>query len=96
MPEIRRDGPLVDGILLATEIEFWEPGQIEVEGFATSIDSPSEFTIGSRLVQTDSNTVFESGAPEDIVLGVKLEVKGVPAVTNQRVLFADKVSFERQ
>ena len=50
----------------------------------------------AELVQTDLITVFEGGTPEDIVLGVKIEVKGVPADTNQSVLFADKVSFERQ
>ncbi|MGB5616536.1 MAG: DUF5666 domain-containing protein, partial [Desulfobacterales bacterium] len=94
--KLEAEGTLVDGILLATEIEFWDPGQIEVEGFVTSIDSPSEFTIGSQRVQTDVTTVFEGGTPEDIVLGVKIEVKGVPADTNQGVLFADKVSFERQ
>jgi hypothetical protein len=94
--KLEAEGTLVDGVLLAIEIEFWGPDQIEVEGFVTSIDLPSEFTIGSQRVQTDSNTVFEDGTPEDIVLGVKLEVKGVPADANQNVLFADKVSFERQ
>ena len=94
--KLEAEGTLVDGVLLAIEIEFWGPDQIEVEGFVTNIDSPSEFTIGSQRVQTDSNTVFEDGTPEDIVLGVKLEVKGVPADANQSVLFADKVSFEAQ
>ena len=94
--KLEAEGTLVDGVILATEIEFWGPNQIEVEGFVTDVDSPTEFTIGSRLVQTDSNTVFDGGTPEDIVLGVKLEVKGVPADTNQSVLFADKVSFEMQ
>jgi hypothetical protein len=94
--KLEAEGTLVDGVILATEIEFWGPNQIEVEGFVTDVDSPTEFTIGSRLVQTDSNTVFDGGTPEDIVLGVNLEVKGVPADTNQSVLFADKVSFEMQ
>jgi hypothetical protein len=92
--KLEAEGTLVDGIILAAEIEFWGPDQIEVEGFVTDVGSPSEFTVGSQLVQTDSNTVFDGGTPEDIVLGVTLEVKGVPADTNQSVLFADKVSFE--
>ena len=94
--KLEAEGILVDGVLLATEIEFWGPGQIEVEGFVTNIDSPSEFTIGSQRVQTDSSTVFDGGTPENIVLGVNIEVKGIPADTSRSVLFADKVSFERQ
>ena len=58
-----RLGSLVDGILIADEIEFWEPDQIEVEGFVTVIASDSEFTVGNQMVQTDAETVFE---PEDL------------------------------
>jgi hypothetical protein len=94
--KLEAEGTLVDGVILAAEIEFWGPNQIEVEGFVTDVDSPSEFTIGSRLVQTTANTVFDGGTPEDIELGVKLEVKGVPSDTDRSVLFADKVSFEAQ
>ncbi len=94
--KLEAEGTLVNGVLLATEIEFWDPGQLEVEGFVTDVVSPAEFTVGSQLVQTDSNTVFEGGTPEDIVVGVNVEVKGVPADTSRSVLFADKVSFERQ
>jgi hypothetical protein len=94
--KLEAEGILVDGVLLATEIEFWDPNQIEVEGFVTEVIPPSEFKIGSQLVQTDVTTVFEGGTPDIIVVGVKIEVKGVPADTNRSVLFADKVSFEKQ
>jgi hypothetical protein len=91
--KLEAEGSLVDGILFADEIEFWEPDQIEVEGFVTDIDSDSEFTVGDQVVQTDAKTVFE---PEDlnIVKGIMLEVKGVPVDIEQSVIKADKVSFE--
>jgi hypothetical protein len=87
-------GILSNGVLYATEIEFWEPNQIEVEGLVTRIVSLSEFTVGSQVVRTNSNTVFEGGASGNIALGVKLEVKGVPVDTARSILVADKVSFE--
>jgi hypothetical protein len=90
------EGTLVNGVLLATEIEFWGPNQIEVEGLVTHIASLSEFTVGNQVVQTDSSTVFEGGTAEEIVLGVKLEVKGVPVDIIRSILVADKVSFERE
>jgi hypothetical protein len=94
--KLQVEGSLVDDILLAKEIEFWDSDQIEVEGEVTAISSPTEFTVGSQVVQTDVGTVFEDGTPEEIVLGVKLEVKGVPIDIAQSVLVADKVAFEKE
>lgn len=91
--KLEAEGTLVDGVILATEIEFWGPNQIEVEGFVTDIESLFFFKIGSQRVEIDSNTIFDGGALEDVVLGVKLEVKGVPEDAIRSVLFADKVSF---
>lgn len=85
------EGRLIGGNLYADEIEFWGPDQIEVEGFVTGFVSIFEFTVGSQVVHTDGNTVFDGGAPEDIALGVKLEVKGK---LEGNILVADKVSFE--
>jgi Domain of unknown function (DUF5666) len=92
--KLEAEGSLVNGILVAKEIEFWDPRQIEVEGVVTDVASQSEFTVGSQRVQTDGATVFEGGAPEDIALGANIEVKGVPADANRSVLLADKVFFE--
>jgi hypothetical protein len=92
--KLEAEGSLVDGILFADEIEFWGPDQIEVEGFVTDIASDIEFTVGDgQVVQTEAETVFE---PEDlnIVEGIRLEVKGVPADMEHSVLIADKVSLE--
>jgi surface antigen len=83
-----------EGSLFAWEVEFWEPDQIEVEGLVTNIVSPSEFTVGNQVVQTDAETVYEGGTPGDIALGVNIEIKGVPVDIARSILVADKVSFE--
>jgi hypothetical protein len=92
--KLEAEGSLVDGILFAEEIEFWGPDQIEVEGFVTDFVSIFEFTVGDQVVTTDADTIFEGLAPEDIALGIKLEVKGVPVDIIYSILVADKVSFE--
>jgi hypothetical protein len=89
--KLEAEGSLANGILMAEEVEFWEPDQIEIEGFVTDVVSASEFTVGNQMVQTDAATVFDGGAPSDIALNVKLEVKGILAGD---ILVADKVSFE--
>lgn len=94
--KLEAEGSLIDGILFANEIEFWDPDQIEVEGVVTNIVSVSEFTVGDQAVQTDSGTVFEGGTADDITLGVLLEVKGFPIDIDHTVLLADKVSFEQE
>jgi len=97
--KLEAEGSLVDGILFADEIEFWEPDQIEVEGIVDEvvfIDDFPEFTFEGRddqVVQTDAETVFE---PEDLIIveDIKIEVKGVPVDIEQSVIKADKVSLE--
>ena len=91
--KLEAEGSLEGSILLAEEIEFWGPDQIEVEGFVTDIASDTEFTVGDQVVQTDDDTVFEP--PElEIENNLRLEVKGVPTDINHSILEADKVSFE--
>lgn len=93
--KLEAEGSLENGILYAWEVEFWEPDQIEVEGLVTNDAlAPDEFTVGTQVVRTDVDTVFEGGRPEYIILGVKLEVKGVPVDIDCSILDADKVSFE--
>lgn len=91
--KIEAEGSLIDGILLASEIEFWEPDQIEVEGLVTDVASDSEFTIDDQVVQTNEETRFEDGEPEDIRIGINLEIKGR---LSDGILLADKVSFEQE
>jgi hypothetical protein len=92
--KLEAEGRLIGGILFAWEIEFWEPDQIEVEGEVTAITSPTEFTVGTQVVQTDAFTVYENITPGEIVLGVNLEIKGVWEDITRNILVADKVSFE--
>jgi hypothetical protein len=92
--KLEAEGSLADGILMAEEVEFWEPDQIEIEGFVTDVVSTSEFTVGSQRVRTDAGTVFEGVSPENIALGMKLEIKGVPVDLDHSILIADKVSLE--
>jgi hypothetical protein len=91
--KLEAEGSLVDGILIADEIEFWEPNQIEIEGFVTNVVSVFEFTVGDQLVQTDGDTVFE---PEELNLveGIKIEIKGVPVDIERSIIIANKVSLE--
>jgi hypothetical protein len=98
--KIEAEGSLVDGVLIADEIEFWEPDQIEVEGivdWVVSIGGFPEFTFEGRddqVVQTNAETEFEDVNKEEIEAGMALEVKGVPQDIEQSVIKADKVSFE--
>jgi hypothetical protein len=94
--KLEAEGCLVDGILHAWEIEFWEPDQVEVEGVVTNIVSSAEFTVGDQVVQTNENTVFDGGTPEDIELDVLIEIKGVPTDIDYSIIIADKVSFEQE
>ncbi len=91
--KLEAEGTLVDGILYAHEIEFWGPDQMEVESVVTEVVSVSEFNVDDQVVVTNSETVFEDGDPEDIVLGINLEIKGRLL---DGILIADKVSFENE
>jgi len=87
---LEAEGSLAGGILLAEEIEFWHPDRIEVDGVVTDFVSVFEFTVGNQPVETNVDTVFEDMTPEDIALGVRLEVEGIVV---GGILVADKVSF---
>jgi hypothetical protein len=97
--KLEAEGILVDGILIADEVEFWEPDQIEVEGIVDTvvfIGGFPEFTFegGKKpTVQTDDETEFENIAKEDIETGLNIEVKGVPNLDHS-IINADKVSLE--
>jgi hypothetical protein len=94
--KLEAEGSLVDGILHAWEVEFWKPDQVEVEDVVTDIASPTEFTVGDQVVQTNENTVFDGGTPDDIELDVLIEIKGVPTDIDYSIIIADKVSFEQE
>jgi hypothetical protein len=101
---LEAEGSLEDGILVAVEIEFWEPDQIEVEGIVDEVtfieingEEFPEFTFEDRedqVVQTNADTEFEDIDKEEIEPGINIEVKGVPQDIEQSIIKADKVSFE--
>jgi len=92
--KLEAEGSLEGGIIYADEIEFWKPDQVEVEGVVTNIVSAAEFYVGIRRVQTNQDTLFDGGEPDDLAWGVRIEVKGVPLDLDHSVIMADKVSFE--
>jgi len=92
--KLEAEGRLEGGILYAEEIEFWEPDQIEVEDFVTAVVSDTEFTLGLQDIETDNQTVFEGVQPDEIQVGMLIEVKGVPDDVDHNLIFADKVSLE--
>jgi hypothetical protein len=63
----------------------------EIEGIVTS-GTPADFIVNGQRVTTGSTTQFEGGAPEDLVVGVKLEAEG-DLDTTSGILLADKISF---
>jgi hypothetical protein len=98
--KLEAEGSLEGGILIAWEIEFWKPDQIEVEGIVDDVvfngDFP-EFTFEGRedqLFQTNNETEFENVEPDEVDVGMPIEVKGVPVDIDRSVVVADKVSFE--
>jgi hypothetical protein len=92
--KLEAEGRLEGGILYADEIEFWESDQIEVEDYVTAVASLNEFTLGPHDIETDNLTVFEGVQPDQIQVGMLIEVKGVPDDVDYNLIFADKVSLE--
>jgi hypothetical protein len=84
------EGELAGGVLLASEVEFWNPNRIEIQGPVTEVISIYEFSVGKQRVRADENTVYEDVAPEEIVVGIQLEVEGV--IVNG-TMFADKIAI---
>lgn len=89
--KLEAEGTLLEGILYAHEIEFWEPDQIEVERLVTAVISPSEFFVGNQRVISDADTEYENVTRQTLEIGMNIEVKG--RLIND-ILYADKVSLE--
>jgi hypothetical protein len=89
--KLEAEGTLDDGILVAEEIEFWLPDQLELEGIITEFTTQYEFKVEDQDVATTNDTVYEDGGPEDLMVGINIEIKGR---MQGDLLVADKVSFE--
>jgi Domain of unknown function (DUF5666) len=84
------EGVLEGSILVAGEVEFWNPNRIEIEGLVTDFISAFEFSVGDQRVRADEDTVYENGEPEDIAPGGQIDVEGVVV---EGIMYADKISF---
>jgi hypothetical protein len=95
--EVRTLGPAdASGVLPATSIHAEDdlrPGagdRVEVEGIVTAVDAAG-FAVGAQRVEAGAGTAFRGGTPEDLVVGVALEVEGV--LRGDGVLVAHEVKF---
>lgn len=77
-------------VRVASEASLVDVDNMEVEGFVTDFPSSSEFHVGYQEVRTDANTKFQGGSEQDLMLGVKLRVRGSLV---KRVLLAEKIFF---
>lgn len=81
-----------NGVLLASKIEFEEPEEAEVKGAISVFTSANDFEIDGTRIITDEFTQFKNGTPEQLELGVMLEVEGY--INQDGSLLAVKVEFE--
>ena len=65
--------------------------ELEIEGFVTSITSPTEFSVDYIPVVIDSSTSIEGGTIDDILVGSLAEVEGMLV---NGILMAAKIGFE--
>lgn len=81
-------GPLVGGIVKATKVELEES---EIKGTVTQVLRAGDFFLGNQHVLTNIGTIFDGGTLNDIVVGARLEVYGLPVGGGMK---ATKVEFE--
>jgi hypothetical protein len=91
----------LDGVLIASEIELQNDGdmdmdgdegdEVELNGFVTTVKSDTAFEIGGRTVIITTDTSIEHGNAGDIKLGVFLEVEGELNAAGE--LLADEIEL---
>lgn len=72
-------------------------GQVELEGYVTSVVGPTSFVLGNTTVQFTGGTVYLGGLSSEITVGQKLEVQGSISngvITATKVTFQDAVRIE--
>jgi hypothetical protein len=84
------------GILTADSVELArisvdDVDEMEIEGFVTSIVSPTNFVINDIPVQIDATTDFDGGSADEIVVGIFIEVDG-PYING--LLHAEEIEFD--
>ena len=93
-------GPLVNGVLRATRVEYLGNGLggasgegREVEGLITRFVSTTDFSVSGLAVTTTSQTIYEGGTAADLALNVKVEAEG--RLNDVGVLVATKLEIRR-
>ena len=91
----------LDGVLIASEIELQDDGdmdmegddgdEVELNGFVTAVKSDTAFEIGGRTVIITKDTSIEHGNAGDITVGVFLEVEG--QLNAESELLADEIEL---
>ncbi len=91
----------LDGVLIASEIELQDDGdmdmegddgdEVELNGFVTAVKSDTAFEIGGRTVIITKATSIEHGNASDITVGVYLEVEG--QLNAESELLADEIEL---
>jgi hypothetical protein len=82
--------------MAATKINPEELGIVdeeaaEIEGFVTRVVAPGDFYLGNVHVRVSTDTIFEEGTLNDILIDTHLEVHGSPV---DGIVKATKVEFE--
>jgi len=97
--EVESSQGLVDGVLIASKIEYEgdehhgdEGDEVEVHGVVTDFVSSTDFMVSGISVTTTSSTEYEHGSAANLANGVKVEVEGEFNVSN--VLVAEEVEFK--
>lgn len=92
-------GPLTEEILMAShittedELLAAEAGTaVEVEGFITRFNTPTDFEVAWLTATTTDQTVFQWGRADDLAQGVKVEIEGT--LNQQGVLVLEEVIFQ--
>lgn len=79
------------GQLVATEIEFEQQDDIELNGSITEIVSDFQFKVNDTLVYFDANTQFENGNQSKLALDVLIEVDAIETAIG---LYAAEIEFK--
>jgi len=97
--EVESVSDLVDGVLIASEIELESDGidgdegdEVEIEGVVTAFVDSTDFAINGQPVATNSSTVFENGTADNIQLDAHIEAEG--ELNADGVLVADEIEFK--
>ena len=79
--EVESESDLVDGILVATEVEIEEAQDLagQLIGFEGEIEvftSVTDFVVDDQAITTTNETTFKGGQSSDLALGVDIAVRG--------------------